>query len=259
LFNGQIWDSETRFYYYRNRCYDPQIGRFISRDPLGIWGDPTNLGNSYTYVGNNPWSYTDPYGLIKPQLGPGSTSKIGEDVFVFGDVVTRKTVYRGMDAVTAQQRYYDEMQRKNRENQETIAKIGQGVEIAAEINIPSPDDAIKVGGVILGVKGARKLTKCLTKTGLQKHHIVSSPIEKALNKHKILKGKFNREDPLYKFFAKDYESHHGWQEWHRDVDKEVEKWLKTHKKATEQEFKDTLNKIYSRPEIKDRIPNVNIR
>jgi hypothetical protein len=30
--------------------------------PLGIWGDPSNLGNGYTYVGNNPWSYLDPWG-----------------------------------------------------------------------------------------------------------------------------------------------------------------------------------------------------
>jgi hypothetical protein len=37
--------------------------RFTSRDPLGIWADLLNLGNGYTYAGNNPWSRRDPFGL----------------------------------------------------------------------------------------------------------------------------------------------------------------------------------------------------
>jgi hypothetical protein len=45
------------------RMYDPKTGRFVTRDTIGTWGDPTNVGNPYTYVGNNPWTWTDPYGL----------------------------------------------------------------------------------------------------------------------------------------------------------------------------------------------------
>jgi hypothetical protein len=41
---------------------DPEIGRFISRDTIGLWGDPNNLGNGQAYVGNNPWTGLDPYG-----------------------------------------------------------------------------------------------------------------------------------------------------------------------------------------------------
>jgi len=63
LFNGREWDPELGFYHYRTRHLDPLTGRFTSPDPLGAWGDPLNLGNPYTYVGNNPWNYTDPYGL----------------------------------------------------------------------------------------------------------------------------------------------------------------------------------------------------
>ncbi len=63
LFNGQRWESDVNLYYYRNRYLDPQTGRFTTRDPLGIWGDPANLGNPYTYVGNNPTSRLDPFGL----------------------------------------------------------------------------------------------------------------------------------------------------------------------------------------------------
>ena len=37
-------------------------GRFISRDPIGIWRDLMNLGNGYTYVHNNPIVGLDPTG-----------------------------------------------------------------------------------------------------------------------------------------------------------------------------------------------------
>jgi uncharacterized protein RhaS with RHS repeats len=35
------------------------VGRFISKDPIGILGGL----NMFTYVQNNPVNYTDPYGL----------------------------------------------------------------------------------------------------------------------------------------------------------------------------------------------------
>ena len=41
---------------------DPALGRFLSRDQIGLWGDENNLGNPFSYVGNNPWSYVDPHG-----------------------------------------------------------------------------------------------------------------------------------------------------------------------------------------------------
>ena len=43
------------------RYYDPLIGRFYSNDPVGYTGDITTF-NRYSYVGNNPYKYTDPDG-----------------------------------------------------------------------------------------------------------------------------------------------------------------------------------------------------
>jgi hypothetical protein len=46
--------------HYRARMYDPQLGRFISEDPIGFAGGDVNL---YGYVWSNPISFTDPMGL----------------------------------------------------------------------------------------------------------------------------------------------------------------------------------------------------
>jgi RHS repeat-associated protein len=63
LFQGRPYDPETGFHQFRHRYLDPLTGRFLTRDPLGTWGDPLNLGNAYTYAGNNPNRFVDPTGL----------------------------------------------------------------------------------------------------------------------------------------------------------------------------------------------------
>lgn len=60
-FAGEQFDAETGLIYLRARYYDPQLGRFISEDPLGL---AAGL-NRYLYAGNNPVNYSDPSGLIK--------------------------------------------------------------------------------------------------------------------------------------------------------------------------------------------------
>jgi len=61
-FTGRWLDSETGLYYYRARHYSTEMGRFLSRDPIGIWGDAGNFGNAYAYAGNNTFTYIDPTG-----------------------------------------------------------------------------------------------------------------------------------------------------------------------------------------------------
>ena len=63
LFAGRRFDPETGFYYYRMRYYDPSKGRFLQRDPLGMWADGVAFGNGYLYAASNPVNRLDPMGL----------------------------------------------------------------------------------------------------------------------------------------------------------------------------------------------------
>ena len=69
LYNGRRFESETGLYYNRARYYNPDQGRFISRDPIGSFGDEMNFGNAYGYVGNSPLSLADPSGLASTIVG----------------------------------------------------------------------------------------------------------------------------------------------------------------------------------------------
>jgi len=59
-FTGRQLDDEGSTYYYRERQYDPELGRFLSKDPIGFAGGDTNL---YRYVFNRSTMLTDPTGL----------------------------------------------------------------------------------------------------------------------------------------------------------------------------------------------------
>ena len=59
-YTGREQDPESGLYYYRARYYDPEIGRFLSEDPIGFTARDLNL---YRYVGNNPVKFVDPDGL----------------------------------------------------------------------------------------------------------------------------------------------------------------------------------------------------
>ena len=63
MYTGRELNLESKLYYFRNRYMNSTQGRFISRDPLGLWFDTQNFGNPTTYVGNRAPNSIDPYGM----------------------------------------------------------------------------------------------------------------------------------------------------------------------------------------------------
>jgi RHS repeat-associated protein len=58
-FSEKRKDKETGWIFFGCRYYDCQLGRWTSKDPLGIADGP----NPYAYVHNNPLNYFDEFGL----------------------------------------------------------------------------------------------------------------------------------------------------------------------------------------------------
>ncbi len=89
----------------------------------------------------------------------------------------------------------------------------------------------------------------------QGHHVISRLIAKELARHKTLRGLYKPRDPRFVAKAKDWQSHCGYQQWHRDVDREVIAWLRRETDATPKEFMAFLRELYGRPAMRARFPN----
>lgn len=72
-FAGQYLDRETGLHYNTFRYYAPDMGRFITPDPIGLLGGI----NLYSYA-PNPLSWFDPLGLEKCLLSAADKKKMGD-------------------------------------------------------------------------------------------------------------------------------------------------------------------------------------
>jgi RHS repeat-associated protein len=97
-FAGREYDAESAFYYYRTRYYSPDVGRFISLDTIGIWGDLNNYGNGYAYVGGMANGMLDPEGkgVLRALFGDGVLNEPESDEH--SDRATAEAVVGGIAA-----------------------------------------------------------------------------------------------------------------------------------------------------------------
>ena len=61
-YTGKLEETRTGIQYFGARWYEPELGRFLSVDPLQFRDDNLFSFNRYAYANGNPYKYVDPDG-----------------------------------------------------------------------------------------------------------------------------------------------------------------------------------------------------
>ncbi|MEZ0469588.1 RHS repeat domain-containing protein [Luteimonas salinilitoris] len=61
-YTGHVQDAATGLTYMQQRYYDPQLGLFLSVDPVTALSNPVGQFHRYRYANNNPYKFVDPDG-----------------------------------------------------------------------------------------------------------------------------------------------------------------------------------------------------
>ncbi len=73
-YTGHEHLDRTGFIHMNGRVYDPELGRFLSPDPLVTSPTNSQSWNRYSYVFNSPLSFTDPSGYSEEGLLCGTSA-----------------------------------------------------------------------------------------------------------------------------------------------------------------------------------------
>ena len=97
-FQGREWSAATGLVHFRMRWYDPETGRWLSKDPIGLLGGV----NLYEFCGNDACNHFDPDGLSRVVI----TDINGERISVsnpsledFRDIISEKND-KSIDSIT---------------------------------------------------------------------------------------------------------------------------------------------------------------
>jgi RHS repeat-associated protein len=99
-FPGQYSLNESGLYYNYFRDYDPQMGRYLESDPIGLQA----AINTYAYVGNDPLWVADPQGLI-PKALPWQRTRVRNCNSDEMSTCTAQCGIRGVDSCRVSQTF----------------------------------------------------------------------------------------------------------------------------------------------------------
>jgi RHS repeat-associated protein len=238
-FAGEWTDAYIKLIYLRSRYYAPTTGRFLTRD---VWqGDytrPLSL-NRWIYVEGNPIIFSDPTGhwldtIIDIASIVYDLNKIKEEGWT-----TENAIALGVDFVFAAL---------------PLATAG-GAMTRAAMHADDAYDYFRASQYSDNIANivSRNADDVVELTG-QWHHVISNKIQNALDLHPTLRGAFERN----KFVlaqALDYDSHKGYQTWHRLYDDEIVEWIRKAGDVTDCDFVNHLVDVYKQNDMTKRFPN----
>ena len=103
-FTGEAWDAEVELLYLRARYYQPEVGRFITKDPwTGDYDRPATL-NLFAYTLNNPANLVDRSGYQgcmdvhceAPMVDAALKTRADQLERDYGILVGSRQLYRGV-------------------------------------------------------------------------------------------------------------------------------------------------------------------
>ena len=86
---NQYYDEETGLHYNLMRYYEPEVGRFVNQDPIGLWG-----GDNLYQFAPNAAMWLDPWGLAKFGSGKGTHNAIVSHFDSKGNLVGQPRSYQ---------------------------------------------------------------------------------------------------------------------------------------------------------------------
>jgi len=148
-FQGQYFDAETGLHYNRHRYYNPDVGRYLTPDPVKLAGGV----NGYRYA-MNPTGWVDPLGLSDCPGGDGCDlpGDGGEDPA--GEVwVDEGQVILPSPADARQYLYRGDLRRSNEIFEEGFMSLGKSTDLSLHVwdnknppsNFVSTSTSLEVG------------------------------------------------------------------------------------------------------------------
>ncbi len=148
LFTGREWLGEVGLYDFRNRLYQPELGRFMQPDPKEFAAGDYNL---YRYCHNDPVNKTDAFGLFDVGFeGFGTPTLTGGTSNTVGNVALRNFI---------QSQGGQTFSRTQAGQTQAIAAIKQAL-------AQNPKEPINVTGYSRGAEAANDVAGKLGKEGI---------------------------------------------------------------------------------------------